>query len=134
MTKNGSSGAKSRARGRQDRTGSNYTTARRAAGTTVCGKPLDPWAGAIFIGSGEGGCARPPHPTDEPCSSERSFSVAAWRTRMSAEEAAERARWDALTPEQQDEEEERARQEVEADIMAAERAGAGFDKYYGDEG
>ena len=47
---------------------------------------------------------------------------------------AAQARWDALTPEQQAAEEEMARQQEEAEIMAAERPEGFHGKYYGNEG
>jgi hypothetical protein len=48
---------------------------------TVCGRDLDIW------GLEEGGCARPPHPADEPCSDQHDFDVEQW-IRDELEEAA----------------------------------------------
>lgn len=129
MTKKGSSGAKARARGRQTRTGLTYTASRRNG--AVCGALLDPWA---VEGAVEGDrCVRPPHPEGELCSCSRDFDGPARRERYAAERDAEQARWDALTPEQQTEEEEWGRQQEQDEIMAAERPHGFYGKYYGDE-
>jgi hypothetical protein len=115
--------AAKKARAAQQAGGGKYTAVLAApSGLAMCGQRLDPFL--VFPET----CARPPHPHDEPCSTDRDFDAAAWRQRVAAGWAAEEARRAALTPEEQ------AREWEQDEARAA--ADDGFDpyaKYYGDE-
>jgi hypothetical protein len=118
--------AAKKARAVQREAGGKHTAL--LAAQAVCGERLDPFL--VYPGT----CARPPHPTEEPCSKDRDFDVEAWKARVKAEWDAEEARRAALTEEERAEEDERAR-EWEYDEMRA-AADDGFDpyeKYYGDQ-
>ena len=93
--------ASKKARAVQRTAGGKHTENLRAAQT--CGVQLDPW------GQFPERCARPPH-TSDVHSRDPHFDEAAWNEQMAAEDAAAKARWDALTPEQQAEAEERQRE------------------------
>lgn len=123
MPKNQPTAAK-KARKVQRQAGGKHTTI--LAEQAVCGEQLDPFGVLPET------CARPPHPTQEPCSEDRGFDAEAWKARVKAEWDAEEARRAALTPEERAEEEERAR-EWEYDEMSA-AADDGFDTYAKDYG
>jgi hypothetical protein len=95
VPKNQSTAAK-KARAIQQATGGKYTALLAAQ---KCGEFLDPFG--VFPAT----CARAPHPENEPHSEDRHFDVAAYKEQTAAVQDKEEARWEALTPEQQAEEE-----------------------------
>ncbi|CAK7288571.1 hypothetical protein [Streptomyces misionensis] len=83
--------AAKKARAVQKAGGGKYTEV--LAGQT-CGQSVHPLDDAMGI------CARPPHSTWEPCSTDRDFDPAAFHQVEGERWAAEKARWEAMTPQE----------------------------------
>lgn len=112
MPKNQSTAAK-KARALQRTAGGKHTAL--LAGH-VCGKSMDPF------GEYKDVCARPPHSTQEPCSTTRDFDAQEWNRRAAAEQATAEAQWARLSDDERAEQERLAFEDEYDDGRTAEEA------------
>ncbi|GHC37193.1 MULTISPECIES: hypothetical protein [Streptomyces rochei group] len=99
MPKNQSTAAK-KARALQRAAGGKHTAL--LAGQT-CGQP-------VHLIDDLGSCARPPHPADEPCSLQRDWDPSQWKKREATRAEEARARWEAMSPAERQDAEDRHRE------------------------